>query len=60
MKGKTMNDTQAEIKQLFTEASPEAQKLFNEVFELEKGKLHMSKPHGIVEQILSTVKEVVR
>jgi hypothetical protein len=54
-----MNETQAEIKQLFTEASPQAQKLFHEVLELEKSKLHMSRPHGIVEQILSTVKEVV-
>jgi len=45
-----MSDTQADIKQLFSDASPEAQKLIKEV----------SKPIGIVEQILSTVKDVVR
>jgi hypothetical protein len=55
-----MSDTQSEIRLIFSGSSPEAQKLFNEVFELEKGKLHMSKPQGIVEQILSSVKEVVR
>ena len=55
-----MSDTQAEIKQLFSDASPETQKLIKEVFELEKDKLYMSKPLGIIEQILSTVKDVVR
>ncbi len=55
-----MSDTQSEIKSLFTEASEQAQKLFREVVEIEKSKLHMSKPHGVVETIVDTVKVVVK
>jgi hypothetical protein len=55
-----MNDTQSEIQQIVKQASPEAQKLIAQVFELERAKLFMSAPLGIVEQILVTVKDVVR
>ena len=55
-----MSDTQTEIKSLFSEASDEAQKLFREVVEVEKSKLHMSKPHGVVETIVDIVKVVVK
>lgn len=55
-----MSDTQAEIKELVNNASPDAQKLIKQVFELERSKLFMSQPIGIVEQILSTIKDVVR
>lgn len=55
-----MSDTQTEIKTLFAEASEHAQKLFREVVEIEKSKLHMSKPHGVVETIVDTVKGVVK
>jgi hypothetical protein len=55
-----MNDTQAEIKQIVSDASPEAQKLIKQVFELERSKLFMSQPIGIIDQILTTVKDVVR
>lgn len=55
-----MSDTQAVIKKIIGEASPEAQKLVSQVFELERSKLFMSQPIGIVDQILATVKDVVR
>ena len=55
-----MSDTQAAIKKIIGDASPEAQKLVSQIFELERSKLFMSQPIGIVDQILATVKDVVR
>ena len=55
-----MTDTQTEIQQIVKQASAEAQKLLAQVFELERAKLFMSKPLGIVEEVLATVKDVVR
>lgn len=55
-----MNDKQTEIKELVNGASADTQKLIKLVFELERSKLFMSQPIGIVDQILSTIKDVVR
>jgi hypothetical protein len=55
-----MTDTQTEIQQIVKNASPEAQKLIAQVFELERAKLFMSTPLGIVDDVLTTVKDVVR
>lgn len=48
------------IKELLTQLSPEAQQLVSQVIRIEKEKLYMGKPHGVIDEIQTAVKEIVR
>jgi hypothetical protein len=55
-----MLDTKKKIEQLINEAQPETRKIIGEIFALEKDKLYMSIPHGIVEDIVEKIKDIVQ
>ena len=54
-----MSDTKSTIQTLVRESSPEVQKVVGEVLRLEKEKLHLAKPRGIVEDITDLVRRLV-
>jgi len=55
-----MGDTKKKIEQLINEAQPDTRKVIAEVFAMEKEKLYMSVPHGIVEDIVEKIKDIVQ
>ena len=55
-----MVDTKKRIEQLINDAQPEARKVIGEIFAMEKEKLYMSVPHGIVDDIVNKIKENVQ
>ena len=55
-----MVDTKKKIEQLINEAQPDAQKVISEIFAMEKEKLYMSVPHGIVDDIVNKIKDIVQ
>jgi hypothetical protein len=50
----------ADISKLLESASPEVREIVRRVIELERQKVHMKKPLGIVQDITKMVKEVIR
>lgn len=55
-----MVDTKKKMEQLINEAQPETRKIIGEIFALEKDKLYMSVAHGIVEDIVQKIKDIVQ
>jgi hypothetical protein len=53
-------DTRAEIQSILGSASPEVQQIVAEVLRLERDKLHLKLPRGIVEDITDLVKKIVK
>lgn len=55
-----MVGTKKRIEQLINDAQPDARKVIAEIFAMEKEKLYMSVPHGIVEDIVDKIKDIVQ
>lgn len=55
-----MSDTREQVQELVRSASPEAQRVVAEVLRLERDKLHLKLPRGIVEDITDLVKKIVK
>ena len=53
-------DTREVITDLLQSADEETKKVVSEVFALEREKLHMSLPHGIVENVVKIIEDHVR
>lgn len=53
------DDTRTTIQALIRESPPEVQKVVGEVLRLEKEKLHLANPRGIVEDISDLVRRLV-
>ena len=47
------------LQELYNKLSPEAQRLVGKVLAIEKEKLHMGNPHGVYDEILKALDEVV-
>jgi hypothetical protein len=54
-----MDSTREQIQALLQEASPEAQEVVAQVLRLEKEKLHLKLPRGVVEDITDVIKRLV-
>jgi CTP synthase (UTP-ammonia lyase) len=52
-------DTRERIQALFDKVDPQTKKVISRVFEIEREKLLMGKPVGVVEDITKAIKEVV-
>lgn len=55
-----MSDTREQVQELVKSASQEVQHVVAEVLRLERDKLHLKLPRGIVEDITDLVKKSVR
>lgn len=55
--GKRVHD---EINKSFQTLSEEAKKLILSILEIEKGKLHLGNPHGVYDEILDALDEIVQ
>ena len=55
-----MADTKKQIEQLINDAQTDTRKVIAEIFAMEKEKLYMSVPHGIVEDIVGKIKDIVQ
>ncbi len=55
-----MANTKKKIEQIIADAQPSARKVIGEIFAIEKEKLYMSSPHGIVEDIVEKIKDSVQ
>lgn len=53
------NEIEKELQQAYHELSKEAQRLIGKILEIEKDKLHMGRPHGVYDEILESIDEVV-
>lgn len=49
-----------ELQETYTGLSKEAQRFIGRVLEIEKDKLHMGNPHGVYDEILKALDEVVQ
>lgn len=47
------------IEEIISAASPEAERLFLTILNLERDKLYMSKPHGIIDDIVRAFKKEI-
>jgi K+/H+ antiporter YhaU regulatory subunit KhtT len=54
-----MAKTNEKLSELWEELSPKAKQLVMKVLKIEKEKLHMGKPLGVNDEILSAIDEVV-
>lgn len=52
-------ELEKELKELYSNLSKEAQRLIGKVLEIEKDKLHMGNPHGVYDEILDAIDEVL-
>lgn len=48
-----------EIENNFNDLSIEAQMLVGKVIKIEKSKIHMGSPYGVIEEILKSIDEIV-
>ncbi len=55
-----MPDTREQVQELVRSASPEVQQVVAEVLRLERDKLHLKLPRGIVDDITDLVKRIVK
>jgi hypothetical protein len=55
-----MVDTRKKIEELINASQSETRKILGEIFALEKEKLYMSIPHGIVDDIVEKIKDIVQ
>jgi hypothetical protein len=55
-----MADTREQIQTMVRSAPPEVQEVIAEVLRLERDKLHLKLPRGIVEDITDLVKKIVK
>ncbi|MBO0799405.1 MAG: hypothetical protein J2P31_11350 [Blastocatellia bacterium] len=55
-----MSDTREQIQELVRSASPEVQQVVADVLRLERDKLHLKLPRGIIEDITDLVKKAVK
>jgi len=55
-----MVDTKKKIEKLINDAAPDTRKVIGEIFAMEKEKLYMSLPHGIVDDIVDKIKDIVQ
>ena len=55
-----MDEIQEKIRQLLAQATPDTRQVIAGVFAIERTKLYMSAPHGIVDEIVDAVKEAIR
>lgn len=55
-----MVDTRKKIEQLINQTQQETRRVIGEIFAIEKDKLYMSVPHGIVEDIVDKIKDIVK
>jgi hypothetical protein len=55
-----MDDVQEQIRRLIAAATPETQSIISRIFVIEKDKLYMSNPYGIVEHVEKAIREAVR
>ena len=55
-----MVDTRKKIEQLINQTQAETRRVIGEIFAIEKDKLYMSVPHGIVEDIVDKIKDIVQ
>lgn len=53
------NEIENELQKAYQNLSQEAKRLVGKVLEIEKEKLHMGKPHGVYDEILKSIDEVV-
>lgn len=53
------NEIEKELQEEYNNLSPEAKRLVGKILEIEKSKLHMGKPHGVYDEILKSIDEVV-
>jgi len=54
------NGIESELQEAYKNLSQEAKRLIGKVLEIEKEKLHMGKPHGVYDEILKSIDEVVK
>lgn len=52
-------DIEKELQEAYQNLSQEAKRLVGKILEIEKEKLHMGKPHGVYDEILHSIDEVV-
>ena len=55
-----MTDDRDLVMKLFKECSSDTKQVANEIIRLEKQKLHMKNPIGIVDDIVSVIKAVIK
>ena len=53
------NEIENELQNAYQDLSQEAKRLIGKILEIEKEKLHMGKPHGVYDEILKSIDEVV-
>lgn len=54
-----MEERPDSVRKLFESAEPEVKQVVLRIFQLENQRLHMSRPHGIIEDIVDAVKKLV-
>lgn len=52
-------EIEKELQKIYANLSPEAQRLIGRILEIEKDKLHLGNPHGVYDEILKALDEVV-
>jgi len=52
-------EIEKELQKIYGELSTEAQRLIGRILEIEKDKLHLGNPHGVYDEILKALDEVV-
>jgi hypothetical protein len=55
-----MPDTREQVQEIARAASPEARQVITEVLRVERDKLHLKLPRGIVQDITDIVKKIVK
>lgn len=55
-----MDEKEVDVRVLLQEASEEVRTIIAQVIDLEYSKLHMSKPHGIKDDIAQLIRGVVK
>jgi hypothetical protein len=53
-------DTKAEVRRIFEQLSPDAQRVLAEVIKIERHHLHKGKPHGIVGELQTAIEKAIR
>lgn len=54
------SSTEEEIRAAIASASPEAREVVKEVLQIEREKLHMKLPRGVIEEITDAVEAIVQ
>jgi hypothetical protein len=57
---RTEEQTREEIAQVLKELSQDEQRLLSRVINAERAKIHMGRPHGIIDDLRKAVDEVIK